>query len=135
MLLPVESNMLECDPNEVLNRMGDPGAHDIVPRFRALEHGPHRLDVIAREPPISLGLQVAHPQLRGQAELDPGHAVRDLPGHELQAPPGRFVVEQDPAHRMHTIRFTIVDRDPMPVDLGYPVGGARVVEGGVLILG
>ena len=35
----------------------------------------------------------------GQAELDAGHAVGDLAGHELEAAAGRLVVEQDARRR------------------------------------
>ena len=47
-------------------------------------------------------------------------AVGDLAGDELDAPARRFVVEQNPAHRVEVVGLPVVDRDPVAIDLGHP---------------
>jgi hypothetical protein len=99
-----------------------------------LEHQPHRVDVVAGEAPVPLGIEVAEPQLVGLTELDLGHGVGDLAGHELQPTPGRLVVEQDARAGVEVVALPVVDGHPVAVDLGDAVGGAGV-ERGALGLG
>ena len=65
---------------------------------------------------------------------DPGHPVGHLAGDELEAAPGRLVVEEDPRRGVEVVALAVVDGDPVAVDLGHPVGAARV-EGRRLELG
>ena len=45
---------------------------------------------------------------------------------ELAPAPRRLVVEQDAGHAEQVVALAVVDRDPVPVDLGDPVGAARI---------
>src|ERR1700689_1056725 len=36
------------------------------------------------------------------------------------------MVEEDPRRRVKPVALAVIDRDPVPVDLGHPVGAARV---------
>ena len=67
--------MAERDLAELAHRVGLAGRDDVVVGLVLLQHQPHGLDVVAGEAPVALGVEVAEPQLVGQAELDPGHAV------------------------------------------------------------
>jgi len=126
---PVEAELLEHPLRELLHRVGLPGGHDVVVRLVLLEHEPHGLHVVAREAPVALGVEVAEPQLLLEPRLDPGGAVGDLAGHELQPAPGRLVVEEYPRDRVDAVALPVVDRNPVPVDLGDPVGAPRVERG------
>ena len=75
----------ERDVDQLADRVGLAGGHDVVVADRLLQHQPHRLDVVAREAPVALGVEVAEHQLVLQAERDPGHRLADLAGHELLA--------------------------------------------------
>src|SRR5581483_12195868 len=90
----------------------------------------HRLDVIARESPVPLGIQVAKPQFIGKPQLDTCHAVSDFPGDKFNAAPGTFVVEEDAAGSVEAVAFTIVHGDPVAVDLGDSIRAAWVERGG-----
>ena len=52
--------------------------------------------------------------------------VGDLAGDELEAAPGRLVVEQDAERGVQVVALAVVDRDPVAVDLGHAVGRAGV---------
>ena len=83
--LPVEPGVVEGDDDEVAHGVGDAGADHVVARLGLLQHPPHRVDVVAGEAPVAVGVEVAEPELAGQAELDAGHAVGHLAGDELDA--------------------------------------------------
>ena len=61
-----------------------------------------------------------------QAELDPGDAVRDLTGHELQATARRLMIEENPRNRKEVVAFTIVNRDVVRENLRHTIGAARI---------
>ena len=48
---------------EVADRVGLAGGDDVVVGLLLLEHQPHRLDVVAGEAPVALGVEVAEHQL------------------------------------------------------------------------
>src|SRR5919106_1658996 len=133
-LLPVEPHAVERELAELAHRVGLAGGDHVVVGRVLLEHQPHGLDVVAGVTPVALGLEVPEAQLVGEPELDAGGAVGDLAGHELEAAPRPFVVEQDAAGGVEVVRLAVVDRDPVAVDLGNPVGRAGV-EGCRLPLG
>ena len=53
-------------------------------------------------------------------------AARDLAGDEVLPAARRLVVEEDAVAHEHPVRLAVVDRDPVGVDLGGGVRGARV---------
>ena len=121
-LAPVEADVRERHFHQLLHRVGLAGADDVVLRRVLLQHAPHRVDVVAGESPVALGIEVAHAQLGRQTELDACHGVRDLASHELDAASRRLVIEQDAAHRIQPVRLAIVHGDPVTVQLGDAVG-------------
>ena len=61
-----------------------------------------------------------------EAQLDPGHAVGDLAGHELLAAARALVVEEDAGDGEQAVALAVVDGDVVAVGLGHAVGAARV---------
>src|SRR4029079_329539 len=98
-LLPIEPSSRERDLAELANGVRLAGCDDVIVSLLLLEHPPHRLDVIAGESPVALGVEVPHWQPLLHPELDPGDGVGDLARDELEAAPRRLVVEENPAHR------------------------------------
>src|SRR5215467_5513479 len=76
--------------------------------------------------PVALRLEVAEVELLLQAPLDRCHRACDLARHEGFAPHRPFVVEKDAIRGMHTICLTIVDSDPVRIELCCGVWGTRV---------
>ncbi len=103
-----------------------PGGDDVIVRRVLLQHQPHRLDIVARVAPVALGVDVAEPQLAGEAKLDAGDAIGHLAGNELDASQRRFVVEQDAARSVKAEALAVVDRDPVAVEFGYRIRRARI---------
>src|ERR1700675_3699521 len=102
------------------------GCDDVVVRMLLLQHQPHRLDVVARETPIALGLEVSQQQLVLQPHLDAPETARDFPGDEVLASPRRFMVEQDAVYREQLVCLSVVDCLPMSVNLRTCVGAPRM---------
>ena len=73
--------------DELADRVGLAGGDDVVVGLVLLQHQPHRLHVVAGVAPVALGVEVAQHEVVLQAELDAGHGVGDLAGHELDATP------------------------------------------------
>src|SRR5262245_62894095 len=99
-LLGVELGMAERELCELADGVRLAGREHEVLGLVLLEHPPHPVDVLAGEAPVALAVEVAELEIGGEPELDAGDAVRDLPGHELEAAPRRLVVEQDPGDRV-----------------------------------
>ena len=122
----LEAGVRESEVGEFLHGVLLPCRDHVVVGLLLLEHQPHRLDVVACEAPVSLGVEVAEAEFAGEAELDPRDAVRDLARHELEPAARRLVVEEDPRDREEAVRLAVVDRDEVPVGLRHPVRRARV---------
>ena len=76
--------------------------------------------------PITLRVQVTEVQTVLLAQVDIGHGSADLACDEGPATPRALVVEQDTVARIHPIRFTIVDGDPISIQFGNAVRAAWV---------
>ena len=133
-LLPVEPGCLEGQPAQLAHLVGLPGRDDEVAGRVLLEHEPHGADVVGGVAPVALGVEVAQRQLLVEVVRDTCHTVGHLARHELEAAPGRLVVEQDARGGVQVVALPIVHGDPVPVHLGHPVGAAGV-EGRGLALG
>jgi hypothetical protein len=53
MISAIESNLEECCRYEFLKRLGDTRGNNEVIGLVALEHSPHRFDVVGSPPPIA----------------------------------------------------------------------------------
>jgi len=62
-LLPVQSGVVEGELHQVLDGMACARRHHVVVGLFLLEHEPHGLHVVAREPPVAPGVEVAEAQL------------------------------------------------------------------------
>src|SRR5439155_9782943 len=59
-------------------------------------HQPHRTHVVARIAPVTASVEIPEDELLLQTEGDGRGPMRDLARQELQRPPGRLVVVEDP---------------------------------------
>lgn len=71
--------------------------------------------------PITLRVQVTKIQTALLAQVDIRDSSADLACDECPATPRALVVEQDAVARIHPVRFTVVDRDPVGIQFGDAV--------------
>lgn len=76
--------------------------------------------------PVTLGVHVAQIEAGRQTQQDARQGTGDLAGHEGLAANWRFVVEKDAVAGIHAVGFTVIDRDPVGIELGTGVGGAGI---------
>src|SRR5258708_10461080 len=132
---PIEPGMVKRNLHELRDAVCFAGANDKIVGFVLLQHQPHGTDIVPGESPIALRVEIAQAQFRRQPQLDARDAVRDLARDELEAATRRFVVEENPRTYVQVVALAIVDRDVVPVDLGNPVGTARVKRRGLSLRG
>src|SRR5215469_3290957 len=108
--------------DEIAHRMLLAGGDHIVLWALLLQHEPLRLDVVARMAPVAARLQVAEVHAVLQPDADAREGAGDLARHERLAADRRLVVEEDPAAGVHSVRLAVIDRDPVCVELGDPIG-------------
>jgi hypothetical protein len=89
------------------------------------------LDVVLGVAPVALGVEVAEVEGVLQAEFDAREGAGDLASDEGLATGRGFVVEQDAVAGVDTVGLTVVDGDPVGVELGDRVGAARVEGSGL----
>jgi hypothetical protein len=106
------------------------GADHVILGRLPLQHEPHGAHIVAGKAPVALGVEVAQAQLVGQAEFDLRGTVGDLAGDELQPAAWAFVVVEHPGYGIQPVLSAVVAGDQVPVNLGDPVGVARVEAGG-----
>src|SRR4051794_3347167 len=102
-LAPVEVDPLEGKAYELLDRVQLARSDDVVVRLVAPEHQPHRAHVVAGVPPVALRAEVSEPDLAREPEPDRRSRGRDLARHELERPPRRLVVVEDPRRRVKAV--------------------------------
>ena len=110
-LLGIDADVVERQVHELAHGVGLAGGDDVVVGRVLLQHQPHRADVVARESPVALRVEIAEAQHVRQAELDARHAVGDFAGDELEPAPRRFVVEQDAGDGEQPVALAVVDGD------------------------
>src|SRR5437899_1846423 len=82
MISPIESDLAECYRHEFFNRMGGTRGNNEVVGLGALEHFPHRFDVVGSPAPIAADREVAESKPLSAASTNPGRRRGDLAGHE-----------------------------------------------------
>src|SRR5215472_14382124 len=112
--------------NKLAHRMFLAGGQHIVIRLILLQHHPHAFHVVAGMAPIAFGIQVAKINPVLQTKLDGGNCAGDLASHEGFAAGRTLVIEQNAVGRVKAVSFAIVHGDPIGVELGGRVRGARV---------
>ena len=123
-LLPVQAHRFEGQAAQLAHLVRLARRHDVIAGSVLLQHQPHGTYIIGRVAPVALHVEVAQRELVVDFVGDAGHAVRHLARHELEATPGRLVVEQDPRGGVKVVALPVVHRDPVPVHLGHAVGAA-----------
>ena len=93
---------------------------------RLLQHQPLRAHVVPGVAPVAQRVQVAEVQALFEALVDAREPARDLARDERLAADRRLVIEQDAAAGVEAVGLPVVDGDPVRVDLGRPVRGARI---------
>jgi hypothetical protein len=68
-------------------------------------------------------------QFLGAARENAGHAGGDFAGHELESAAGRFVVEEDAAGGVHSVRLAVIAGEVKAGDFADAVGGAGLKAG------
>ena len=101
------------------------GDHEIL-RLLLLQHQPLRFDVLARVAPVPPRLEVPEIKAVLLTQADPRERARDLPADEGLAPDRGFVIEQNAVAGEKAVGFAVVDGDPVGIELGDPVGRARI---------
>ena len=125
-LLPFQSDMAERRLHQVLDRVTDAGRnHEIAGRL-LLQHRPHRTHVVSGESPIAVRVEIAQGQMLSETELDAGHPIRDLAGHEFETPPRRFVIEEDAGRRKEIVALAVVHGDVVREHLRDAIRAPRV---------
>ena len=108
--------------------MGFVGGDHVVVGLVLLKHEPHRLNVVAGEPPIPLGVEVAEIEFLLESELDSRGGPCDLPRHEGLTAARALVVEKNPTGAVNAVALPVVDGDPVGVELGHAIR-ATGIEG------
>ncbi|KQO67479.1 hypothetical protein ASF18_12680 [Methylobacterium sp. Leaf89] len=78
-----EADVPECNLTHFTDCHSATGRDYIIIRRVLLQHHPHRTDVIFCMPPVTLRIDIAETKFLGKPELDPSHAISDLPRDEL----------------------------------------------------
>ena len=112
--------------DEIAHRARLAGADHEVVGALLLQHLPLADDVVGREAPVALGVEVAQVQRALAAGEDRGERAGDLARDEGLAAAGRLVVEEDAVAAEEAVALAVVHRDPVGVDLGGGVRAARV---------
>src|SRR4029079_18742213 len=99
-----------------------PGGDDEVARLFLLQHQPLHADIVPRMTPIAQGIEVAEVEAVLESLADIAKAACDLAGYEGLAPARALVIEEQAVARIDPVRLTIIDRDPMGIELGDGVG-------------
>ena len=112
--------------DEVAHRFLATGSNDEVVGFFLLQHQPLHFDVVAGMTPVTQRVQIAEIQAVLQPERDAGDGAGDFAGDESFAALRRFVIEKNAVAAENTVGFTVVDGDPVGVELGDGIGRAWV---------
>ena len=94
-----------------------------------LKHPPLHLNVITGMSPIPLGVHISHVETILQPRINPAKTTGDLSGHKCLTTPGALVIEKHTVTGIHPVRLSVIHCDPVGIQLGDPVGTARI-EGG-----
>jgi len=112
-------------PYAVLPARGD---DEVLGSF-LLQHPPLGLNVVLGVAPVALGVEVAEVDAVLQPQVDAGQCASDLARDEGLAPHGRFVIEKNAIASVEAIGLSVVDGDPVGIELGDRIGRAGVKGG------
>ena len=112
-----------------------PGRDNKILGLLLLQHQPLHLNIIFGVAPVAQGVQIAEKQAILQAELDARQRARNFSGNEGLATTRRLVIEEDSVAGVYAVCLSVVDRDPVGIQLGDRVGAARVERRGFLLRG
>src|SRR5271154_5040373 len=127
-------NLGKSQLDKLPHRMRLAGRQHVVAWLWLLQNDPHPFDEIARVSPIAFRVQVSQVQAVLLGKCNGGDRTGYLARYKGFSPTRTFVVEENPIRGVKAVGLTIVDGDPVGVELRYGVRTARV-EGRGLVLG
>ena len=98
------------------------GGDDVIVHRILLQYKPHGSHEVTCKTPVALGVKVAQMAFVMQPVFDPADSACDFACDEGFAATGAFMIEQDATRSVEVVAFTVVDRDPVRLDLGDAVG-------------
>src|SRR5580704_15917218 len=98
------------------------GCDHVVLGLLLLQHEPLHLDIIAGMSPVPFGVEISEMQALLKSKFNSGEGTRDLSGNEGFATYRRLVIEQNSVAGINSVRFAIVDGDPVGVKLSNRIG-------------
>src|SRR4051812_32167746 len=84
-------------------------------------------------PPVALGIQVAKEHRLLRPELNVGDSTGDLAGDERFAARRPLMVEEDPVGSMKVVSLSVVNSDPVGIQLCSRIGRPRIKWGGLAL--
>src|SRR5205823_3256600 len=115
--------------HEFANRMLLPGRNNKVFRLFLLEHEPLHFDIVASVAPITLGVEISQIYRALQPYLYSRQPASNFTRDEGLSAHRGLVIKQNAVAGVHSVRFAIVDRDPVCEQLGYAIRRARMKWG------
>ena len=110
-----------CSINKLTNAMLFTRSNNKILRFLLLEHEPLHFNIIFGMSPIAQGIKVSEVEAILKPKFYAGKCTSNLAGNKGLASERTFMVEENPVAGIDTIRLTIIDRDPLSVELGNTI--------------
>src|ERR1700731_3947982 len=76
--------------------------------------------------PVPLRIQISHIKDILQSEANPRKPTGYFPGYKRFAAPGRFVVKQNAIARVNSVRFPVIDGDPVRIKFSRAIRRAWI---------
>src|SRR5262245_28954475 len=89
----------------------------IIIRLGLLQNHPHAFDEVAGVAPIALCVKIAKENFVLAFAFNGGDGARDLTRDERLASSGPFVIKQYAVRGVNSVRLTVVDRNPIGIEL------------------
>src|SRR6202011_4267318 len=103
----------EGNLDQFAHRVAFAGSEDEIVRLRMLKDAPHSVDIVARMPPVTLGVEVADIEAILQSVVDRSHGARDLAADEGLPAERALVIEEDAIGREYPVSLAVVHGDPI----------------------
>src|SRR5580704_6589370 len=87
-----------------------------------LQNKPHRLNVVAGETPVALGVEVTEAKFVSLPQLNSRHCIGHFASYELESSPGAFMVIQNAGAREEATVLAVNNGCPMAIGLCDSVG-------------
>ena len=98
----------------------------IIFRLLLLQHQPLHLNIVSRMAPVPFRIEISEIQRVLQSDLDAAQCARDFARHKRLTALRRLVIEQDPIAGKNSVSLTVVDRNPIRIELCDRIGRAGI---------